>query len=419
MSLRPIPPLLFALAPLLFVSACSSASDGTPADDDAAGSDTAISGDEGGAPDAFDETSNDTGRGDAAPAESGGDAGDASAEVDAPPLSPKGLHVEGNALVDGGKTVRLLGVNHSGGEYACVNDYAILEGPTGDALTKPILSWKANTVRVPVNEQCWLGINGLDPKYAGDVYRKTIGDYVHTLRAAGLYVIFDMHWGAPSTFLPKGQLPMADADHAPEFWRSAAAYFKDDPGVLFDLFNEPFIDSGNADTTDAWACLQHGCTIKAMTVAGISYPAYKSAGMQELVDAVRSTGAKNVIMVSGLAYTNDLSKWLAHAPTDPTGNLAASLHLYNFNSCKDAGCWASDYEPVAKKVPVITGELGEDDCAPSFIDGYMSWADAHGISYLGWTWNTWDCKSGPALISDYAGTATAFGAGLRDHLRSL
>jgi hypothetical protein len=49
----------------------------------------------------------------------------------------------------------------------------------------------------------------------------------------------------------------------------------------------------------------------------------------------------------------------------------------------------------------------------------MDWADANEISYLGWTWNVWDCNNGPALISDYDGTPTAFGVGVRDHFLSL
>ncbi|MEU5086412.1 hypothetical protein [Streptomyces sp. NPDC021356] len=49
----------------------------------------------------------------------------------------------------------------------------------------------------------------------------------------------------------------------------------------------------------------------------------------------------------------------------------------------------------------------------------MKWFDDHGLSYLGWTWNTWDCSSGPALITDCDGTPTAYGTGLRDHLRAL
>ena len=47
---------------------------------------------------------------------------------------------------------------------------------------------------------------------------------------------------------------------------------------------------------------------------------------------------------------------------------------------------------MAAKVPVVTGEFGENDCAHGYADGYMAWADAHGLSYLGWTWNPWDCR---------------------------
>ena len=53
------------------------------------------------------------------------------------------------------------------------------------------------------------------------------------------------------------------------------------------------------------------------------------------------------------------------------------------------------------------------------VDQVMKWFDDRGLSYLGWTWNTWDCSAGPSLISDYAGTPTAYGIGLRDHLRAL
>jgi endoglucanase len=66
--------------------------------------------------------------------------------------------------------------------------------------------------------------------------------------------------------------------------------------------------------------------------------------------------------------------------------------------------------------PVVATEIGENDCAHGFIDGLMSWADGAGVSYLGYAWNPFDCESGPALISDFDGTSTAFGAGLKAHL---
>jgi hypothetical protein len=191
------------------------------------------------------------------------------------------------------------------------------------------------------------------------------------------------------------------------FWTSVANAFRGDTGVVFDLFNEPFI-------TD-WGCWLNGCQ-----VTGSSTGTYTAAGMQQLLDAVRSTGATNVVMAGGLAFSNDLSGWLAHMPVDPTGNLAASFHNYNFNSCNNTACWGATVQPVAAQVPVITGELGENDCAPGYINGYMPWADNLGISYLGWAWNAdFQCNSGPSLITDYTGTATAFGAGLKAHLASV
>lgn len=47
------------------------------------------------------------------------------------------------------------------------------------------------------------------------------------------------------------------------------------------------------------------------------------------------------------------------------------------------------------------------------------------VSYLGWTWDStgppsnWSCSRGPALITNYNGTPTAYGVGLKDHLASL
>jgi endoglucanase len=72
-----------------------------------------------------------------------------------------------------------------------------------------------------------------------------------------------------------------------------------------------------------------------------------------------------------------------------------------------------------KQVPLVAGEIGQSGCTHEFIDKVMDWLDAHQGSYLGWTWNTWDCVAGPALISDYGGTPTDLGQGLKDHLTRL
>jgi len=309
-----------------------------------------------------------------------------------------GIHVSGNRLVDdAGRTVRLLGVNRSGAEYACVQGWGLFDGPVDAASIAAMRSWGIDAVRVPLNEDCWLGINGVKPQYAGTAYRAAIEGLVARMNAAKLTVVLDLHWNAPDTQPATGQQQMPDADHSPAFWRSVARAFRANRNVIFDLYNEPH------DVT--WSCWRNGCG--------------PWAGMQELVDAVRSTGAKQPLMLGGLAWSNDLSGWLHWRPRDPLHQLIASFHLYNFNTCGDAACWQRTVAPVAKVVPVVTGELGENDCAHGFIDTYMPWADARGISYLAWTWDTWNCNSGPALISAYDGTPTPFGAGFRAHLASL
>jgi hypothetical protein len=320
------------------------------------------------------------------------------------------LHVAGNHFVDDGKTVRLLGVDHSGTEYQCIGGSNIFEGPTDDNLLTAMSAWHINTLRVPLNEDCWLGINGVATDVSGTSYQQAIASYVQLLRGSGRYVILDLHWNAPGATLAKSQQPMPDADHAEDFWKSVAATFKGDMGVLFDLYNEPYPDKG---TSDPGGCLLNGCTLSDWT--GFSGAA-KAVGMQQLLTDVRGAGAKNVVLVGGWSYASQLGQWLTYAPTDPLKNLAASFHTYNFTGCNDAACWNSSIKPVAAQVPVVTGELGENDCGESYVDSYFAWADPLGISYLGWAWNAQDCAKFPSLISDYSGTPTAFGQGFLTHL---
>jgi hypothetical protein len=327
------------------------------------------------------------------------------------------VSVSGNHLVDGaGAPLVLHGVNRSGTEYACIGGWGIFDGPSNAASVQAIASWHVNVVRVPLNEACWLNTHlpskANNPAYLGANYQNAIVNYVNLLHQNGIYAILELHWSAPNVAgqYADYQRPMPDADYSPTFWSSVASTFKNDPAVLFDLFNEPY--------WDVWSCWQSGCTIWANSAG-----AYQSAGMQSLVTAVRSTGATQPIMLGGLYYSNDLSQWLSHKPSDPNNALVASLHFYNFNyPCKTVACLSSGGNsilPVAAQVPIVTGELGEDDCAHGFIDAFMTWADANGISYLGWAWNPYTCTSFPALITNYNGTPTAFGIGLRDHLAAL
>ena len=324
-------------------------------------------------------------------------------------VSVSGLHVSGNRILNSqNQPVALHGVDKSGPEYECLGGPLVFDGPSDANSVTVLQSWAVNIVRLPVNEDCWLGINGV--AVGGTAYQNAIVAYVNLLTAANIATIIDLQWNAPGTTVANQQVPMPDSDHAPAFWTSVANTFKSNSSVIFDMFNEPYPDS-NQDTAAAWACLKNGGICP-----GVSFPV---AGMQSLVNAVRATGSTNIVMVAGVQYANVLDQWLTNKPTDSSGNLVASWHSYGSQICISQSCWDSMIKPVLQSVPLIAGEIGENDCADTYVTPLMTYLDANGGNYLAWGWDTYNCSSFPALISDYAGTPTAFGLGYRNHLLIL
>jgi hypothetical protein len=266
-------------------------------------------------------------------------------------------------------------------------------------------SWHINAVRVPLNEDCWLGINGVNPAYSGSSYQDAIMRYVDALNGVGLVAVLDLHWNAPGTRLSNHQQVMADADHAPAFWTSVATAFAAHAGVIFDLYNEP--------TDISWDCWRSGCTTQ---------DGWQTVGMQSLIDTVRATGASQPIVVAGLSFGNDLSGWLSHPLHDPLNQLVAGVHMYNNGYCNTVACWNGAMVPVAKHVPILTGELGEFDRRSDFITSYMEWAELHkglSLSFIGWSWDAALGEGGPSLIRSFDGTPTSFGLGFRTYLQKL
>jgi len=321
-----------------------------------------------------------------------------------------GLHVNGNKLLNGkGQEVILHGVDRSGTEYQCIKGTnKIFDGPSDQASIQAMKSWKINVVRIPLNEDCWLGINEASP--SGQIYQQAISNYVKLLDQNHLYVILDLHWNAPGTTKATGQQVMADADHSFTFWTSVGNTFKGNQNIIFDLYNEPHDIS--------WSCWQVGMNCNTpFTVANI----------QDLVNTVRGTGANNVLMIGGLEYANDLSGWIANRPTDGINNIVASWHMYGKNRCATKECWDKTIAPVMAQVPVIAGEFGEStdggvcDKNTNLSNSFMNWMDQHHSGYLAWTWDTWGTDCGNlSLITDYKGTPKSpNGTNYQNHLEQF
>ncbi|HUY99904.1 MAG TPA: carboxypeptidase regulatory-like domain-containing protein, partial [Thermomicrobiaceae bacterium] len=298
-----------------------------------------------------------------------------------PPAAPSGLHVVGNQILDAsGAVVQLHGVNRSGTEYACIQGWGFSDGPDAldsQATINVIATWHANAIRIPLNEDCWLAINGSPAAYSGANYQSAIKTLVAEAETAGLYPILELHWSAPGSTKATGQNPMPDADHSVTFWSQVAATFKGDGRVIFEPFNEPYPDNNN-DTTAAWSCWKNGGSCSGMT--------YQAAGMQTLVTAIRTAGASNLILLGGVEYSNSLSQWLTSKPSDPANNLGAAIHVYDFNVCDTVTCFNTEYAPVAAAYPVVSTELGSQN-GGTFLSTVLQWDAAHGIGYLPWTWD--------------------------------
>jgi endoglucanase len=360
------------------------------------------------------------------------------AVVTAAPPPPAGLHVSGTQLLDAtAKVVHLHGVDRSGTEYACIQGWGIFDGPnlTSDDSQPPLMaSWKANSALIGLNEDCWLGINGVPAAYGGQNYVNAIVHETKTLESNGLYPVISLFWSAPGSSKATGQAAMPDNDHSPAFWQSVANTFKSDPNVILRLKEEPY-PAGNTDTTSAWQCwnagdVQYDTSNSLVPVSQVSHcsEGYKTVGMQSLIDIIRGTGAANVIQVPGVQYANSMTHFLDSgiraSDTLSPAQLMADVDVYpNGNICGSTACYDSKYAPVAAQMPFMFGEFGESvdgsDCTVTAVNTLMSWADQHGAGYSAWDWDTWGgCLQ---LISDYTtGNPDGnWGNAYKGHLASL
>jgi endoglucanase len=326
--------------------------------------------------------------------------------------APFGLHVKGAHMFDGrGHVVRLHGVNRSGSEYACIQNFGMFDGPNGPNSVAAMARWNVNAVRLMLNEDCWLGINNAPPRYSGAIYRKAIVNYVKLLHKHGMYAELSLAWGAPGTNQATYQSGGPDEDHAPAAWASLAQTFKNDSRVILAPWGETVQDAG---------CFLKGGVCGA--TFGPNNTPYPTAGMQQAVTVMRGAGYRGVIAIPGVDYANDLSHWLSHMPKDPLHQLIAEAHVYGKQVCASTDCLDRTYAPVAKKVPLIFGETGESfddsDCGSDKVATLLDWADAHGVSYEAWAWDTW--KTCGSLITSYDGTPRgAYGSYIRAHYLKL
>jgi endoglucanase len=288
------------------------------------------------------------------------------------------LRTSGNTVYDAKGPIVLQGIHRRGLE---LSDGA----PITSAELLQARRWGATMVRLSVSSAYWLPLNCYyDPAYAAKVDQA-----VKAVTALGMVALVDLH---TNTLGPCGvvhQQLMAD-NSAIDFWHQVAYRYRTNPLVAFDLYNEPHWISD-----EIWL---HG----GLVVPTGGTPPFVAAGMQQMYDAVRSTGANNLVIVTGNDWGNRLPDTLV------TGtNIVYGAHIYTCpispEKCSPDGMNPTrvlkNWVPASATVPIAVTEFGW----PAQSDGRYSnsvigFARTH---HWGWVAFAWDghTDSGFSLVA--------------------
>lgn len=317
---------------------------------------------------------------------------------------PLPLKVRGNKILNSkDELITLRGVN-----AACLEWTSDGQGHILETVRVAIDDWKVNIIRLPLSQDRWFG-KAPEQNDVSEPYQTLVKEIVDLCSSKGCYILLDLHWSNANQDWGTniGQHSMPDRKSV-VFWKDFAKVYANNPAVIFDLYNEPHDVSW-----DVW--LNGGKITDRPNRPGMSVVTYEAVGMQELLNTVRATGAKNVVVAGGLEWAYDFSGILdGRQLKDPDGNgVIYANHAYD-NKRESVFKWIVDMEKATAVFPVIISEFGGSG-GPERRAGWWggSPATAMGDDWLlhvlqaiqdhNWSFTAWDLhpSAGPTLIEDW------------------
>ncbi|MBX7115226.1 MAG: glycoside hydrolase family 5 protein [Myxococcaceae bacterium] len=260
------------------------------------------------------------------------------------------LMTVGSELVNAasGVPVKLRGVNVCSLEFD--RDGANWKlSATGSEVLKVLADstrWKANVVRMPVNQQWFV---------EDDAYVQRVELLIDAANALGVYVILDVQWEVGQKLEPYYdnilRLPTFGEGNTTEaFWHKASARWSNRTNVLYDLINEPH-----------------------------DYPEGLTAqAMQALADAIRLRDTQVVLVIGGMNWGHTVDYYRQHPLSG--GNLVYSAHAYlpydGVDSLDDR------FGNAAGELPVVVGEFLAEEANADYARALVERAEARGAD--GW-----------------------------------
>jgi endoglucanase len=353
-----------------------------------------------------------------------------------------------------GARVRLVGVNRSGLEYAeppATGGFLDGAGISAAEIAEIVRRWQARIVRLPFNQDFALrGRRG----HSAEEYLAALDQAIAWAAAQGAYTLLDLQWlDADRVFGLNGDMsfnrvpPLPDAASI-TLWRTLAARYRDEPAVLFDLFNEPHSPLPD-DPHD----------VLTLTDAPVGPPAREAArrpgatttrhsrlsrrvGMREwqpwarlLIDTIRAQHPAALIFVAGVGWAYDLRGMplrsagpgaepdagpSAQTAGEPLLNIVYTTHVYPWSRTRAWSFepwereWDRAFGHLTTQVPVFAGEWGGGVEDVEWGARLVRYFDAHDMGWCAWSWADWPCLVTACHERDYS--PTPFGALVRDAL---
>ena len=263
-------------------------------------------------------------------------------------------------------------------------------------------SWGADAVRFQVSQR------GFDPQDSlyNAAYLDRVRAAVALARGHGLAVILsvqDQGLGGGTRHPQPSAATLRD-------WQTITSMFNGDHDLMYEMFNEP----QNTDDAAGWAVWRDGGPAD----GNQGTPA---VGHQAVLDAIRATGATNVVLADGARYAQSL----AGVPLldDPLGQVAYAVHPYLDYVNRYPQSWEQNFGYLAATKPVVATEWNvhsfSNQCkpdwptnAPLLLDflasheiGMFGWAlDLINTLVVDWAWN-------PTTLTGFRCGTTGKGAG--------
>ena len=262
------------------------------------------------------------------------------------------------------------------------------------------MAWHADTLRFQVGQP------GLDPQdsHHSAAYVQRVQDAVALARSNGFVVILSMQDQGLSQDPVRHPLPTPATSRA---WDTLAPMFKNDPNVIYELFNEPVPLVTDAD---AWTWWRDGSSGQTVSVPNSRMDAVSEIviGHQQLLTQIRNLGVPNLLLADGLDFAKSFSG-LPAALSDPLGNVAYATHPY-FLGNNSRLLWDEHFGIFAATHAVIatewaaTSQLGQcQSTDPTRSVTLLDYLKAHNIGITPWALD-WPAS----LIRDWTYTPTDF-----------